>query len=62
MYCWHTGMSGKCTIEQFAQFENSILPSEGLQTVCPHGLVTELGCRTHSVHVRQGSLCLKEEK
>jgi len=62
MYCWHTGMAGKCTIKQFVQLKNSLLPSEEPQTVCPHGLVTELGYHTHSVHARQAFLCLKEEK
>lgn len=55
-------MTGKCTIKQFVRFKSSLLPSEEPQTVCPHGLVTALGCRTHSAHARQGFLCLKEEK
>lgn len=62
MYCWHTRMAGKWTNKQFVQFKNSLLPSEEPQTVCPHGLVTELGCHTHSVRAQQGFLCLKKEK
>lgn len=46
----------------FVWFKNSFLPSEEPQTVCPHGLVTELGCHIHSVHARQGFLCLREKR
>lgn len=61
MYCCHTGMAGKCTMEHFVCFKNPLLPSEEPQTVCPHGLVTELGCHIHSVHARQGFLCLRKK-